>query len=164
MAEFAVYDDYWYYRQYWHPELDPITRVQYLDLKTYLPDDILTKVDRVSMAAALDVRPPLLDHKLVEAVFRVPAAIRFYSGENKFLLKRAMEDILPRKILTRGKKGFSSQLMQWMAEERSWVEAFLQRSPKLIRPEAIDTIGRYAWGSKCWTLLVLEQWARNELI
>ena len=163
-AEFADYDDYWYFRQYWHTELDPITRLQYLDLKTYLPDDILTKVDRASMAVGLEARPPLLDHLLIEAVFRVPWAIRFRNAEKKHLLKQAMNGILPVQILTRGKKGFSSPLIEWMAAERSWVDDFLRRSPRLIHPAVLESISRYAWGPKYWALLVLEEWARQEQV
>ena len=160
--EFADYDDYWYYRQYWKPELDLITRIQYLDLKTYLPDDILTKVDRAGMAVGLETRPPLLDHRLIEAVFQVPAKIRFRNGEKKYLLKRAMEGVLPDEILARRKKGFSSPLMQWVDQESDWVRSFFQRSSKLIRPEALSGMSRYGRGAKNWALLVLEQWATTE--
>ena len=160
--EFVDYDDYWYYRKYWKPKLDLITRIQYLDLKTYLPDDILTKVDRASMAVGLETRPPLLDHRLIETVFQVPSMIRFRNGEKKYLLKRAMQGILPDTILSRRKKGFSSPLMQWVNQESNWVQAFLQRSSKLIRSEALDGISRYAKGPKYWALLMLEQWAAGE--
>jgi asparagine synthase (glutamine-hydrolysing) len=164
-AEFADYDDYWYFRRYWHPDLDPITRLQYLDLKTYLPDDILTKVDRTSMAIALEVRPPLLDHLLVEAVFRVPATIRFCNAEKKYLLKRCVDGVLPPEILSRKKKGFSSPLLQWFEQEHEWAQAFLE-SGELVRQgivsEPLDTSLRgYQKGPKYWALLVLEQWLRS---
>lgn len=163
-SEFKDYDDYWYFRQFWRSELDPITRMQYLDLKTYLPDDILTKVDRASMAVSLEVRPPLLDHLLVEAVFSVPAEIRFRNAEKKYLLKQAMNGVLPAEVLTRGKKGFSSPLTQWMGEEKEWVQEFIGRSPRIVQKDALEKSGRYSWGPKYWALLVLEQWARNERI
>ncbi len=79
--ELEGYDDYWHFQRYWREQLDPVTRMQYLDLKTYLPDDILTKVDRASMAVGLEVRPPFLDHRLVEAVFALPASVRLPGGE-----------------------------------------------------------------------------------
>lgn len=161
-AEFANYDDYWYFRQYWRPELDPITRLQYLDLKTYLPDDILTKVDRASMAASVEVRPPLLDHVLIETIFRIPAAIRFRNAEKKYLLKRAVRHLLPSEILARAKKGFSSPLMQWMETEQVDVLARLQQSNRIVRLRSLVDLGRAEWGPKCWALLVLEAWAQRE--
>src|SRR6202008_4404099 len=101
---------------------DPLYRAQYADFHTYLPDDILTKVDRASMAVSLEVRPPLLDHRLIESVFRVVAAVRFRSREKKHLLKQAMRDVLPPAVLGRPKKGFSSPLWYWMDEQSSWVD------------------------------------------
>ena len=76
MTLFREYDDYWAYRKFWREDLPLASRLQYLDLKTYLPDDILTKVDRASMIVALEARVPLLDHKLVEEVFSWPDRIR----------------------------------------------------------------------------------------
>jgi asparagine synthase (glutamine-hydrolysing) len=161
-ADMGDYDDYWHLRRFWRPEVDPITRVQYVDLKTYLPDDILTKVDRATMSVALEARPPLLDHRLIEAVFSVPVAVRVRHAEKKYLLKRALADRLPAAILDRGKKGFSSPLMQWMAEERGWAEGFLAAAPRLVRPGATGRLKRRNFGPKIWSLLVLEQWARGE--
>lgn len=160
--EFAEYDDYWHLRRYWRSDLDPITRLQYVDLKTYLPDDILTKVDRAAMAVGLEVRPPLLDHLLIEAVFRVPSAIRFAGAEKKYLLKRAVAQRVPREIRERRKKGFSSPLMDWIARDVEWVHGYLTDSAKVVRPGALDGLGRHQWGPKCWSLLTLEQWARDE--
>ncbi len=73
---FREYDDYWAYRKFWREDLPLALRLQYLDLKTYLPDDILTKVDRASMIVALEARVPLLHHILVEEVFSWPDTIR----------------------------------------------------------------------------------------
>jgi asparagine synthase (glutamine-hydrolysing) len=107
------YDDYWYFRQHWREDLDQLSRLQYLDLKTYLPDDILTKVDRASMAVSLEVRPPLLDHLLVEHVAALPVALRNPGGALKHLLKRALEGLVPPSVLTRRKRGFSIPLARW---------------------------------------------------
>jgi asparagine synthase (glutamine-hydrolysing) len=102
-------------RRYWDdaPARDPLSRVQYVDLKTYLPGDILTKVDRASMAHSLEVRVPLLDHHLVEWVSGLPANLRLRGGEGKFLLKRAMRPYLPDDLLYRPKMGFSVPLARW---------------------------------------------------
>jgi asparagine synthase (glutamine-hydrolysing) len=90
-----------------------LDRVQYADMKTYLPGDILTKVDRASMATSLEVRVPLLDHELLEWVATLPPAFRLRGREGKYLLKKAMEGGLPREILYRDKMGFSVPLANW---------------------------------------------------
>lgn len=92
---------------------DPLTRLQYLDIKTYLPGDILTKVDRASMAHSLEVRVPLLDHKLVEWLAGVSASLKRRDGTGKYLLKKAMEPFLPSDILYRQKRGFAVPLAEW---------------------------------------------------
>ncbi len=100
------YDDYWYFRKYYREDLPPLTRIQYLDFHTYLPSDILTKVDRVSMAVSLEARVPFLSRKIIEFMFSLPEDIRFYKGRLKGCLKEAYRDILPKEILTREKMGF----------------------------------------------------------
>jgi asparagine synthase (glutamine-hydrolysing) len=79
------------------PTDDPLSLIQYLDMKTYLPGDILTKVDRASMAHALEVRVPLLDHKFVEWVVRPAASLKLRGGEGKYIFKKALEPHLPRR-------------------------------------------------------------------
>ena len=107
------YDDYWHFRKYWKSEYPVRTRLQYLDLKTYLPDDILTKVDRVSMANSLEARVPLLSKEIVEFVFTVPEELRYHKNRLKGLLKYAYRERLPDAIINRGKKGFSIPLRYW---------------------------------------------------
>lgn len=93
--------------------LDPMKTAQYLDMKTYLVGDILTKVDRASMAHSLEVRVPFLDHKFVEWGFQVPSEINLEQGVGKKSLKRAMEPHLPHDVLYRKKMGFSIPVAQW---------------------------------------------------
>lgn len=95
------------------PTDDPLSTIQYLDFKTYLPGDILTKVDRASMAHALEVRVPLLDHKFVEWVAGLPPSYKLQGAEGKYIFKKALEPILPHDILYRKKKGFSIPLTMW---------------------------------------------------
>ena len=95
------------------PTDEPLSLVQYLDLKTYLPGDILTKVDRASMAHALEVRVPLLDHELVEWTSSLPPAFKLHHGEGKYLLKKSLENHLPKHILYRPKMGFAVPLAKW---------------------------------------------------
>jgi len=92
---------------------DPLALIQYLDLKTYLVGDINTKVDRASMAHSLEVREPLMDHPLVEWLATLPSAFKLNHGEGKWLLKSAMEPMLPREILYRHKMGFAVPLAAW---------------------------------------------------
>ncbi len=91
----------------------PLSMVQYLDLKTYLAGDILTKVDRASMAHALEVRVPLLDHKLVEWMATLPPDMKLHGREGKFLFKKSLEQYLPSDILYRPKMGFAVPLASW---------------------------------------------------
>lgn len=132
--EFRGYDDYWYFRRYWRSDLDPLSRMQYVDLKTYLPDDILTKVDRASMAASLEVRVPFLDHEWVEFAASLPPEYRL----NKSILRNALADVVPPAILTRPKKGFSSPVLDWQ------------------RPETRN--GTRLGGSALWAARVYDSW------
>ncbi len=91
----------------------PLSRVQYLDLKTYLPGDILTKVDRASMAHSLEVRVPVLDHRFVEWAAGLPPELKYRRGQGKYLLKRALEPMLPPDVLYRRKMGFAVPLGKW---------------------------------------------------
>jgi asparagine synthase (glutamine-hydrolysing) len=115
LAKFKDYDDYWYFKKHWKPELDPFTRMQYLDFKTYMHDDVLTKVDRASMASSLEVRVPLLDHTLIELVATFPVEIRNKSNARKYLFKKVVENILPKAILNKPKTGFGVPLEQYFS-------------------------------------------------
>ncbi len=95
------------------PAADPLSRAQYADLSIWLPGDILTKVDRASMAVGLEAREPLLDHRLVEFAARLPARMRLRGGTGKWLMKRALADRLPAEILHRPKMGFVTPISAW---------------------------------------------------
>ena len=95
------------------PTEHPLSRVQYLDMKTYLVGDILTKVDRASMAHSLEVRVPILDHKLVEWMSGLPAEMKLNGREGKYIFKKSLESHLPQDILYRPKMGFSVPLASW---------------------------------------------------
>ena len=96
------------------PTEDPLSVLQYLDLKTYLPGDILTKVDRASMAHALEVRVPLLDHQFVEWVSGLPSSSKLRGGEGKYFFKKSLRPFLPNDVLYRPKMGFSIPLGAWL--------------------------------------------------
>jgi asparagine synthase (glutamine-hydrolysing) len=95
--------------------LDPLSRLQDFDLQTYLPGDILTKLDRMSMAVSLEARVPLLDHPLVEFACALPADCRMRGDEAKYLLKRALRGRVPDAVLTRPKQGFGVPLSVWFS-------------------------------------------------
>ena len=92
---------------------DPLSQVQYADFKTYLPGDILTKVDRASMANSLEVRVPLLDHTLVEWAARLPSSLKLHGREGKYVFKAALEPHVGKHILYRPKQGFAVPLAAW---------------------------------------------------
>jgi len=107
------YDDYWYFRKYYKEDLSLFTRLQYLDFNTFLPDDVLTKVDRVSMSVSLECRVPFLSKDILEFSFSLPEDVRLYRGELKGLMKESFKNYLPDEIIYRKKKGFSIPLHTW---------------------------------------------------
>jgi asparagine synthase (glutamine-hydrolysing) len=96
------------------PARSGLDRAQYADLKFWLPGDILTKVDRTSMAVGLEAREPLLDHRLVEFAAGLPERMRTRGGQGKWLMKRTMRRYLPDEILYRPKQGFVTPIAQWL--------------------------------------------------
>ena len=101
------YDDFWYYRKYYHSELPPYTRMRYLDFMTYLNGDILTKVDRASMAVSLEARVPFLDREVIDFAFSLTEQECNPGGELKGLLKHAYRERIPKSFFDRKKQGFS---------------------------------------------------------
>jgi asparagine synthase (glutamine-hydrolysing) len=150
---------------------DRMRQMQLLDLATYLPDDILQKVDRASMAFALEVRPPLLDHRVVEFALRLPVRLRRRHGESKWLLRRVLERHVPRHLVTRPKMGFAVPLAAWLRGPlRDWGEALLDRQRfggGLLDPDAARRLweahlsGTQNAAYALWTLLSFEAWRRR---
>ncbi|MCL1476066.1 MAG: asparagine synthase C-terminal domain-containing protein [Marinobacter sp.] len=96
---------------------DHLGKILYTDIKTYLPGDILVKVDRMSMANSLETRAPLLDYRVVEYAASIPSALKLNGKEKKYILKHAFEKLLPEDVLYRKKMGFSVPLAQWLRSE-----------------------------------------------
>ena len=96
---------------------DPLSRIQYVDIKTYLTDDILVKVDRASMAVSLEVRAPLLDHKLMELVATIPSDLKLRGPKGKYIFKKALAGLVPEPILSRPKMGLAIPLARWFRKE-----------------------------------------------
>ncbi len=150
------------------PATDALSRAQYADLKIWLPGDILTKVDRTSMAVSLEAREPLLDHRLVEFAARLPARYRLRGGSGKWLMKRVLERRLPADILHRRKMGFVTPVGAWfrgpLAEEaRQAGQGSALAELGWLDPAVIGRLaeahlaGRADHGRLLWQLLMLER-------
>jgi asparagine synthase (glutamine-hydrolysing) len=150
---------------------DQIDRLLYLDSKTYLPGDILTKVDRMSMAVSLEARVPLLDHELIEFVARMPSSLKMKGNEAKYIFKRAIKGIVPDEILTRPKQGFGVPIGTWINDQlkeriHDTLRDSVTRQRGYLRGEYIDVLldeherGRRDHAPALWTVLVLELWFR----
>lgn len=153
-----------------HGELDPLNRLLYLDAKVYLPDDLLTKADRMSMAVSLEARVPFLDHRVVELAFSLPFSYKLRRFTKKYILKRMMKGKLPDEILKKRKGGFSIPLAKWLKEEplRGVAAEALSDSELakagFFRPEPVRKIvrdhldGKRDNSRQIWALLVFQLW------
>lgn len=165
---FGVQEEFFRRSEGWHP----LSRIQYVDFKTYLPDDILAKVDRASMAHSLEVRVPLLDHRFVEHAATIPADLKIRNGTGKYIFKRALEGLVPADVLARRKMGFSVPLDLWFRGELR--APFEQRvlgagsfTESLFEPGAVRSLwdehqkGIRDRSYPLWALLTLEHWGRR---
>ena len=151
---------------------DPLDPLLYVDSKTYLPGDILTKVDRMSMAASLEARVPLLDHDLIEFVCsRIPASMKMKGLETKHILKQAVRDLVPPEILDRPKQGFGVPIKQWINQQlrarvRETLTESRTRQRGITQPRYVSLLldeherGRRDHASELWALFMLELWHR----
>lgn len=153
---------------------DPLLAIQYVDIKTYLVDDILTKVDRASMAHSLEVRVPLLDHEFMEMAAQIPPGLKLKAKEGKYLFKKALEKKLPKDILYRSKMGFSIPLSQWFKNELKPVfeDTVLDAnalSNKYLDPGTVKQLwnehqsGSRERSAELWSILFFEKWLRQWL-
>jgi asparagine synthase (glutamine-hydrolysing) len=153
---------------------DKVTQAMVGDILTYLPGDLLVKVDLASMAHSLECRGPFLDHRVVELAAAMPLdrKLRFRPGRSKVVLKRAFSDLLPKPIRTRRKMGFGVPVGRWFQGElkHELCDVLLDRScldRDLFRPDTIRTLvadhtqGRREHGHRLWALVMLELWFRN---
>src|SRR5699024_170457 len=149
----------------------PLSLAQYLDFKTYLPGDILTKVDRASMAHGLEVRVPFLDHEFATWASALPPQLKLYRGQGKYVLKRAFDALLPAEILYRRKMGFSIPLAAWFrgplreTSYKALTQGPLAESGFFDR-RALEGLwmrhasGRNDHSAELWSLLMLDQFFR----
>jgi asparagine synthase (glutamine-hydrolysing) len=154
---------------------DPLSRLLYLDTKTYLTADILTKVDRMSMMASLEVRCPILDHEFVEWATQLSSRWKLHLGTRKYILRRLAERLgVPKQVLERPKQGFAMPLMHWWRGELKQELLQVLLEPRTLqrgyfRPKAVRGLveehlsGRRNRPTDIWLLLIFELWHRNFL-
>ena len=149
-------------------------RLMYYDLVSYLPDDILTKVDRASMAVGLEARVPLLDHNLVEFAWSLPLNLKLRHNSSKWLLRQVLYRHVPRRLIERPKMGFGVPIGRWLRGPlRQWAEDLL--SPDRLRRQGylhVDPVrrvwrqhldGRANREHELWNILIFQQWTAKAL-
>ncbi|MBU9144220.1 asparagine synthase (glutamine-hydrolyzing) [Burkholderia multivorans] len=153
----------------WPAHLSFAEQAMAIDTLTYLPTDILTKVDRAAMAVSLETRMPFLDHHVVEFAWRLPASLRLPEGQSKALLRRLLDRYVPTELIDRPKQGFCAPIDHWLRGAlRDWADALLQ--PSRLRDEgffdvaAVERLwrqhqtGRMNWQHQLWTVLMFQAW------
>ncbi|MBN2010331.1 asparagine synthase (glutamine-hydrolyzing) [candidate division KSB1 bacterium] len=166
-------DPYKFIRHYFsnvsYCKQDQTSQQLYVDIKTYLVDDILVKVDRMSMATSLEARVPFLDYRFVEMAARIPSHMKIRGRQTKYILKKAMEDLLPHDILYRGKEGFSIPIKNWLKEDLKPMMTDTLASEKIKRegffdPAYVDSLmkehvrGTHNHSHRLWALMVFGKW------
>jgi asparagine synthase (glutamine-hydrolysing) len=154
-------------------QLDNVERMMALDLLTYLPDDILTKVDRASMAVSLETRVPFLDHRIIEFAWSLPLSCKIRNGKSKWPLRQLLNNYVPKELFERPKMGFSIPVDLWLrgslrdwaeellSEERLMSEGYLQKDVvRRIWNEHIS--GKKNWQHHLWNILMFQAWLENE--
>ena len=146
-----------------------LEQMVYWDMQTYLPDDILTKVDRASMAVSLEARAPFLDHRLIEFSSRVPSKFKVRNGKGKWLLREVLHRHVPRSLMERPKQGFSIPISKWLRGPlRDWAEALIEES-RINQEGYLDAkLVRSVWNNHLagqgnrehdlWCVLMFQSW------
>ena len=148
-------------------------RMMFLDSMTYLPDDILVKVDRASMGVSLETRAPFLDHRVVELAARIPIEQKINNGKGKQILRKILYQYVPRELIERPKQGFGIPLGDWLRGPlKDWAEDMLNQdklenegffSPSIVRKTWREHLkGKRNWEHKIWNLLMFQSWLDSQ--
>jgi asparagine synthase (glutamine-hydrolysing) len=149
--------------------LGAVERMMVSDMLTYLPDDILTKVDRAAMSISLESRVPFLDHRVVEFAWRLPTDLKLRNGETKWVLRRMLDRYVPAALIERPKMGFGVPIDSWLRGAlRPWAEALIAPdrlaregyfNPAMVQREWQEHCrGRHNGQHRLWTVLMFQQW------
>ena len=150
-------------------ELDDITKMMAIDMVSYLPDDILVKVDRAAMGVSLESRVPFLDHHIVEFASKIPLSMNLKNGSGKAVLRDVLYRYVPKKLIERPKMGFGIPVNDWLKGPlKEWAEELLSesrlRSQGFFYPEIVrqmwseHLIGTRNWQSQLWAVLMFQAW------
>ena len=159
----------------WRDAPEPVSLMMELDTLSYLPDDILVKVDRAAMGASLETRAPFLDHRVVEFAWRLPLSAKIRNGQGKWILRQMLYRLVPKELVDRRKRGFDVPLEAWLREPlRDWAESLLQerrlREEGFFEPQSIRRTwneflnGNWGWGRRLWVILMFQAWRERDQV
>lgn len=153
-------DVHWFYRSHFNKKFSPLKSIQYLDMKCFMGELVLTKIDRASMANSLEVRVPFLDHRLFESIFSNDENIYFKKHQTKNLLYENLKEALPKEILDRKKQGFVGPDSYYM--DLDWYKKQFENSQlvaqNIINQSYIDDLLKEKYNWKLWKILIMEKW------